>query len=146
MVAAGACWSGAAGIKFILAAARQIFGCYGFFAALGVVLRGLRAEQVIAPPKRSEWCLAHLGVAPAARSRGIGADLIQHLLTLGRDPPRDPTRTQNAGRAVLDVAVTNPRAQFLYERLGFAVTRERPSRLARAEGRVPDHRRMERVL
>ena len=46
---------------------------------------------------------------------------------------------------VLDVAVSNPRAQALYERLGFAVTGERASSLANAQGAVPGHRRMERV-
>jgi ribosomal protein S18 acetylase RimI-like enzyme len=44
---------------------------------------------------------------------------------------------------VFDVAVSNPRAQQLYERLGFAVTAERHSRLANAQGVVVNHRRME---
>jgi ribosomal protein S18 acetylase RimI-like enzyme len=39
--------------------------------------------------------------------------------------------------------VSNPRGQQLYERLGFAVTAERRSRLANAQGAVVDHRRME---
>jgi len=36
----------------------------------------------------------------------------------------------------------NPRAQALYERLGFVVTEERKSTLRNAHATVPDHRRM----
>jgi ribosomal protein S18 acetylase RimI-like enzyme len=45
---------------------------------------------------------------------------------------------------VLDVAATNPAAQRLYERLGFAVVVERRSTLGKAQGRVADQRRMQR--
>ena len=44
---------------------------------------------------------------------------------------------------VLDVAMTNPDAQRLYQRLGFEVVAERRSALVNAQGRVPDHRRMQ---
>ncbi|MEI9983177.1 MAG: hypothetical protein WDN69_08175 [Aliidongia sp.] len=47
---------------------------------------------------------------------------------------------------MLDVAVGNPRAQTLYERLGFVVTATRASRLENRHGRVGDHRRMGRPL
>jgi ribosomal protein S18 acetylase RimI-like enzyme len=41
----------------------------------------------------------------------------------------------------LDVAVSNPRAQALYQRLGFTVTAERVSRLRNAQATVANHRR-----
>jgi ribosomal protein S18 acetylase RimI-like enzyme len=44
------------------------------------------------------------------------------------------------------VAVSNPRAEALYRRAGFKVVSERRSRLAQGETRVPDHRRMERII
>jgi len=44
------------------------------------------------------------------------------------------------------VAVTNPRGQALYERLGFVVTGERRSSLSNASATVPDHRHMERPI
>jgi ribosomal protein S18 acetylase RimI-like enzyme len=44
---------------------------------------------------------------------------------------------------VLDVAMSNPRAQALYERAGFVVIGERVSPLGNARGTVPGHRRME---
>jgi len=46
--------------------------------------------------------------------------------------------------ATLDVAVTNPRAQLLYERLGFAVDALRSSKLENQRGRVADQYWMSR--
>ncbi|NII72754.1 ribosomal protein S18 acetylase RimI-like enzyme [Dyella sp. SG562] len=136
VVAVGAGYGASAQWVFTLAAARQILGFFGWRHAVGVIARGLRVEAVIRPPSGRMHYLAHLGVEPALRGRGIGVALIEHLAAqaaaLGRMP------------LALDVAVTNPRAQALYERCGFAVTGERPSALADARGQVPPHRRMER--
>jgi ribosomal protein S18 acetylase RimI-like enzyme len=44
------------------------------------------------------------------------------------------------------VAVTNPRAQILYERLGFRVVEETRSHVASTAVKVPDVRRMEMFL
>jgi ribosomal protein S18 acetylase RimI-like enzyme len=71
------------------------------------------------------------------RGHGIGARLIRHLLE-GLDDRRHRCAT-------LDVAVTNPRAQLLYERLGFAVDELRSSKLQNRRGRVADHYRMSRI-
>lgn len=135
VVAAGAAWSGHSNLAFTLAASRQIPRCYGSVAGVAVMVRGLRAEAVIRPPDRATWYVAHLGVAADHRGRGIGADLLAALLAAGRN--------KGCTIAALDVAVTNPRAQALYERLGFIATHERKSRLVRGDARVPDHRRME---
>jgi ribosomal protein S18 acetylase RimI-like enzyme len=48
--------------------------------------------------------------------------------------------------ATLDVAVTNPRAQLLYEKLGFVVSALRQSALQNRRGRVADHYRMTRPI
>ena len=103
-----------------------------------VVARGLRVERVIQPPARGMHYLAHLGVVPDLRGLGIGRALVAHLVEQGR--------AQGKRRMVLDVATTNPLAQALYQRLGFAVAGERPSTLANARGSVPAHRRMELML
>jgi ribosomal protein S18 acetylase RimI-like enzyme len=135
VVAAGAAWNGSSTLAFTLAAARQILGFYGPVAGTGVIVRGLRIEAVIKPPARDCWYLAHLGVAAELRSLGVGAALVAHLLAMGRE--------RSMPVAALDVAVTNPRAQRLYERLGFVVTRECESRLANAQATVASLRRME---
>ena len=138
IVAVGAGWSGEMGFRFMIAGARQILGCYGPVAGVGVMVRALRVEAIVPPPSRTRFVVAHLGVRPETRGQGIGQALIEHLLDRGR--------TRGIEIAALDVAVTNPRGQALYERLGFVVTGERRSRLSNASATVPDHRHMERPI
>lgn len=135
VVAVGAVWSGDAALAFTLAAARQILGHYGLRHAPGVIARGLRVERLIPPPARDMAYLAHLGVAPALRGQGIGRALVHELAGRGA----------GYARLALDVAFDNPRAQALYQRLGFVVHAERASRLADARGAVPGQRRMLRA-
>ncbi len=138
IVAAGAAWDGTANATFALAATRQIVACYGLGAGTGVMLRGLRVEAIVQPPGRRCWYVAHLGVLPELRSRGIGDTLVRHLLDVGR--------ARGHTLAALDVATTNPRAEALYARLGFRTVHERPSTLANGRASVPNHRRMELPL
>ena len=123
---------------FTLTAGRQILGHYGLRQGLGVIMRGLRVESVIRPPSGDMHYLAHLAVLPEMRGHGIGRALIDQLIGTAREAGRR--------RIVLDVAASNPRAEALYLRAGFKVVGERVSRLANERGRVPDHRRMERIL
>lgn len=78
--------------------------------------------------------IAHLGVDPSMQSKGIGAKLVEYLMEQGRKAGKT--------QAALDVSVLNPRAQALYERLGFKLTGQRESKLVG----VPSHNRLERVL
>jgi ribosomal protein S18 acetylase RimI-like enzyme len=135
IVATGGGWSGANGFSFMLAAARQIVGHYGLLTGAGVIVRGLRTESVIPPPPRDRYYLGHLGVVPGRQGQGIGQQLIQHLLMLGT--------TQGFTATALHVSAANPRAQALYERIGFTVVQERPSTLRNAHGSVGLHRCME---
>jgi ribosomal protein S18 acetylase RimI-like enzyme len=136
VAAAGAAFDGRAVRRFTIANALVILRFYGPIRAWGVMVRGLRTETVIQPPRADEYYLCHLGVREELRGQGIGARFMRHLLEgLG------------AGRhrcATLDVALTNPRAQLLYERLGFEVKALRVSKLQNRRGRVPDHYRMSR--
>ncbi|MHA6205006.1 GNAT family N-acetyltransferase [Dyella soli] len=138
VVAVGAGYGADTQWPFMLAAARQIVAHYGWRRAIPVMLRGLRVESVIRPPDGDMHYLAHLAVAPELRGRGIGHALIEQLLATARQAGRR--------RLVLDVAASNPLAEALYRRAGFRLTGERRSRLANAHVRVPDHRRMERVI
>lgn len=138
VVAVGAGFGADSKWPFTLAAARQILGHYGLRQGMSVIARGLRVESLIRPPDGDMHYLAHLGVLPELRGRGVGRALIDQLIGTARDAGRR--------RVALDVAVSNPRAEALYRRAGFKVVSERRSRLARGETRVPDHRRMERVV
>jgi ribosomal protein S18 acetylase RimI-like enzyme len=133
VVGVGAGYAGDTALTFTLAAARQIAGHYKL-AAPGVIARGLRAEGVIEPPDRDVQYIAHLGVEPAMQGHGVGTLLVGHFIELGR--------AVGLARAELDVAITNPRAQALYERLGFVVIEERQSSLENGHGKVVNHRRM----
>lgn len=117
---------------------RQIWAFYGVRHCLEVTRRGLRLERVLEAPTGPMQYISHLAVAPDWQSQGIGSRLVEHFLARGRALGRTV--------AALDVSVANPRAQALYERLGFVVTRERASDLRNAYGAVPDHRRMERAV
>jgi ribosomal protein S18 acetylase RimI-like enzyme len=138
VVAVGAAWSGRSTLAFTLAAARQIMSLYGPLSGPGVVVRGLRVEAIIQPPARSCWYLGHLAVVERWRGHGIGAALVAHLLAHGRQ--------QGFAQAALDVASTNPHAERLYARLGFATRVERVSQLSNARATVANHRRMERAI
>ncbi len=123
---------------FTFAAMRDIFSCYGIATGLGVMRRGLQAERIVRPPKSNLHYIAHIGVAPEFRGRGIGARLLNFLLEQGRARGR-----RVAG---LDVSVENPRAQALYERLGFRVVKEEISSYGNDTAQIPNHRRMELSL
>lgn len=134
VVAVGTGFSGEVNVRNMLTATRQILLCYGPLSAVPVMINGLRLEKIIQPPPKQTFYLAHLGVAAGLRSQGIGTQLVEHLLKLGR----------SAGfqLAALDVAASNPLAQALYERLGFAVVDERVSSLAG----IANHRYMTKPL
>ncbi len=135
VVAIGGGWSAKQGLAFMLAGARQILTQYGLIQGVKVMLRGLRTEVVIPPPSKGQFYLGHLCVTPGMQGLGIGQLLLQELLQQGK--------AQGFHLATLDVAATNPRAQAMYERYGFTVTRERASTLKNQYGFVANHRHMQ---
>lgn len=138
VVGIGASFAGDTTLGFMIAGTGNVFGYYGFPDGIGVIRRALQVERIVKPPKQHEHCVAHLGVSPELRGKGIGERIVQYLLGEGRRLGRSV--------AVLDVSVENPRAQALYERLGFKVTRENESALRNLHATVPSHRRMELPL
>jgi ribosomal protein S18 acetylase RimI-like enzyme len=135
VVATGASYSGQAHVAFMMSAIRRILGIYGPIPGARVLARGLRFESVVPPPRGAMHYISHIGVRRDVWGKGVGERLMRHLLEQGR--------VEGRKLAVLDVSAENPRAQALYERLGFVVTGEKRSRLENASARVPDHRRME---
>lgn len=123
---------------FTKEAIKKIISIYGVFKGAAVIRRGLKAENIFPPPKTEMHYIAHIGVTPELRGQGIGEQLMKYLIQEGRD----------LGRPIvaLDVSCENPRAQVLYERLGFNVTKEFPSTYRNSTAYVPSHRRMELPL
>jgi len=134
VVAVGTGYSGDVNLRNMLSASRQILMNYGPISALPVMINGLRLEQIIQPPPKQTYYLAHLGVAENMRGQGIGTRLVEHMLKLGR--------AAGFQQAALDVAASNPLAQALYERLGFSLAQERISSLAE----IANHRYMTKPL
>lgn len=134
ILATGTAYSGRDTLAYGLRSDRQIIARYGLGAALGVLGRGLAMERLLPPPPRNTWYLAHLGVAAQARGQGFGQQLIDHLEQQGR--------AAGFERVALDVAVSNPRAQALYERLGYRLEKERRSTITG----VADHRYLTKAL
>ena len=116
-------------------AIKQIVQGYGFIKGLGVIRRGLQIESYFMESKDDRQYIAHIGVTPDLRGQGIGEQLMRYLIK----------HAQALGRnaASLDVSCENPRAQVLYERLGFVVTRDLPLKYSNSTSYVPSHRRME---
>lgn len=136
VAAAGAAFDGRAVLRFTIANALQILQFFGPIRAWGVMVRGLRVEAIIRPPRADEYYVCHVGVREDSRGHGIGTRFMRDLLQ-GVDAQRHRC-------AALDVAVTNPRARSLYEKLGFVADALRASSLQNRLGRVPDHYRMSR--
>jgi ribosomal protein S18 acetylase RimI-like enzyme len=82
----------------------------------GVVRRTIAVSALFAPPARDGLFIANLCVDEGHRGRGYGSLLIQRATAMYR--PRV---------IELDVSFGNTRAQRLYERLGYKVTRETPA-------------------
>lgn len=112
-----------------------------FFAlreVLPMLWRSRHVSSSMTTPRADELYLANFGVAPGLRGQGVGRALVDYQLATAK--------ARGYRVFSLDVAVTNPRAQALYERLGLAVTRERHFTGRRPGITPPDTRKMERLL
>ena len=125
-------------IDYTLAIAKTIFAFYGIFNGIRVVIRGLRFERVVSPPKKNVLCLHNLGVKEQVRGKGYGQKLIAHFIQKANE------RSETA--VGLDVAETNPRAKALYLRLGFEVKSATDGGFYNKYGRAVTHEYMEYSL
>lgn len=116
----------------------QMIRFYGLLRAWPVVKRATQLDAMTAFPEQDMEYFAQLAVAETMQGQGIGTALLQHQIRLAR--------AKGCRRCALDVAITNPRAQALYERLGFTVTHEHRWPHTDSAVRVPDMRRMELIL
>jgi ribosomal-protein-alanine N-acetyltransferase len=85
---------------------------------------------VVARIAAGEAEILTLAVDPARRRRGLGERLIAAAL--------DAAGRAGAEAVFLEVAVDNPAAIHLYEKLGFAASGRRPAYYARREGPPSD--------
>ncbi len=134
----GAFYSGAWYHKLSLQTVGNIFRFYGLWAGFKVLLRANHSASVMAKPKKSQLYIADLGVAENSRGLGVGSALIEHHT--------QSVKNRGITELVLDVALINPRAEALYQRLGFAVVSEKEFKGGEGAELVPGTRRMIRSL
>ncbi len=137
VVGIGAFYSGSEYARLSQDLLRQILRFYRF-ASVPVLRRAMQTARWMPPPGRRTLYIANLGVAPEHRSRGIGARLLHEQM--------HRARSEGLAKFALDVAVTNPAAQRLYERLGLRMVRESAAGLSRNGIVLPAVRRMELPL
>ena len=78
-------------------------------------VRAMDSTRLMQAPKRDELYLANFGVSPELRGTGIGSKIIKHKIAEAKD--------QGYRLMSLDVSTQNPKAEALYQRLGFVVTK-----------------------
>lgn len=137
LIAVAAYWHHQHVLRFTLAGVWQILRYYGLIAGCRVVFRALRMETIVKPPKKQVAYLGHFGVNPRIQGQGFGTLLIEELIRQARN---DGFTT-----FALDVSSGNPRAQQLYERMGFAVKKINPANFKTKFGLLVEHRYMEKI-
>lgn len=98
----------------------QLVRHFGWRHTSGILLRALAMQHAMPAPTRYQTLLAHCATHPEVRGLGLFSALLAQL----QQEQRVPARRDQA--VILDVLTSNVRAQALYRRLGFAITRERP--------------------
>jgi ribosomal protein S18 acetylase RimI-like enzyme len=131
-------YSGRDHLRLNLGNVWNIVRFYGLRNFIRIAQRGLQMESIIPPPEVNSGFINQLGVKEGFRGSGIGTLLTQHHIEL--------TRKMGLKKCTLDVAMTNPRAQALYERLGFKVVQENAWKHLDSSIHVPGQRRMEFVM
>jgi len=124
--------------RFTVAALRMILQAYHPLAAIRTIVRGLRVERIMKPPRAAAGVLYHIAVDEKHRGRGLGQTLVEYLT--------DRVRESGKVVAALDVAENNPNARRLYTRLDFDAVVTRRSHLSSDYGSVADHTYMEKNL
>lgn len=136
MVGIGSVFDGQKAKSFSMKDALNIIQFYKF-GCFSVLKNGLQTEAIIKLPTKNEIAIAHLGIAPEYRGKGLGTQLIHALM-------KETNKTAES-RFVLDVSEENPKAKLLYERLGFKTTKRNNSSLKNKFSYVPNHFRMELI-
>lgn len=131
----GSSFTATAGKSFLIHDPIKIIKHYKF-ASIKTMAKGLKVEQVIKLPKGNEIALAHIAIKEDYRGKGFGQKIVEHLMSTN-----EQAKNQHF---VLDVSELNPRAQALYERIGFKVKSLEQSNLKNQYGSVANHFRMEK--
>ena len=113
----------------------QIIRYLGILGGFKSLLRGLKFERkLVKPPLIDCYYICHVGVRADYQGLGIGEKMVAFIESVAHE--------KGISKLSLDVSVINPRAQKLYERLGFSVIETNES----YDNLLDDHRYMESSL
>jgi len=107
----GCFYSGKAVKDLISGTIKNIFKFYGVFAGFKIIFRMRHIKLIIKEPLDDELYLSNFGVDKNMRGTGIGRYFLMEKIAEARD--------QGYRIISLDVSDQNPRAEKLYESLGF---------------------------
>ncbi len=138
VVGIGSFYSGHEYNALSMGTGKQLFRYYGILNCFSIMMRSYYALSLTPPPKKDMEYIANLGVAKDMQSKGIGSALLNHQ--------KEVAKRKNRRVYALDVAMDNPHAQKLYERLGFKITGINHFRGSRKAPHISDTRRMEIIL
>ena len=113
VVGTGTFYDGADFQKMSTGASLNLLRFYGL-KTIPRAIRAMDSTKLMKAPKRDELYLANFGVSPNLRGTGIGSKILKHKIA--------EARQQGYRLMSLDVSTQNPKAEALYQRLGFAVT------------------------
>ena len=115
-----------------------MFRFYKLINFMKIMGRIMKIDTILTQPEKNAFHIEQLAVKEENRGSGVGTALLQHEIGKARE--------KGYAKCTLDVAITNPQAQKLYERLGFKVVKEYPWKYPTSRVDVPGERRMELVL
>lgn len=121
--------------RLALGSLLNLFRFYPMGQILPAIRRSLQATSILKTPGPGEVYLSNFGVAEDYRGRGVGQNLIYKVC--------QSYQSLGAKKFGLDVAVNNPNAQRLYQRLGLTVIQEKKFSATNVHHQVPDCRKME---
>lgn len=112
-----------------------LIACFDPVRLFGILGRISKMRALVSPVAADTESIANFAVVESLRGQGVGTSFLKHQIDLARQKGRK--------RCVLNVAESNPGAQRLYERLGFAVVGEAKLTNVASNIRPPVLRRME---
>ena len=133
VVGIGAFYSGKDYLRLSIGMVWQVLCFYPLPTVPRVIMRLLQLQALMPAPGRDTYYVAHFAVLANQRSQGVGSALLSYQQSVAR--------RLGFKKYALDVAIDNPKALALYQRLGFKQMAQQrfPGRI----GQVPDTLRME---
>lgn len=117
---------------------KNMLAHFGWWRFLRMMPLGLRIQRGISKLEDGQLYVANLGVKENLRGQGIGKALIEAAA--------QRAKAEGLRQLVLDVSEKNPRAEALYQRLGFSVTRINTVKNKRGAVVLPNSKAMAKAV